>query len=302
MTSGWSWFIIILALGNILAMLWLFGIYSIKGKVEASDPSHVWDGDLRELNNPLPRWWLWIFMASVVFAFVYLALYPGLGNYRGLLGWSQTVQHGEEVRAADEAQAPRFARFAAMSLPELAGDPDAMGTARSIYANVCAGCHGSDARGAVGFPNLTDGDWLYGGDPEVIVATIANGRTGVMPGWEAALGEAGVRETVAYVRSLGGLPADAALAEAGAARYAMFCVACHGVDGRGNPMLGAPNLTDDVWLYGGDERALTRTIAAGRTNQMPAHEGLLGRDRVRLLAAYVLSLAEGSGHGPSGGG
>lgn len=302
MTSGWSWFIIVLALGNILAMLWLFGIYSIKGKVESSDPSHVWDGDLRELNNPLPRWWLWVFMASVVFGFVYLALYPGLGTYKGLLGWSQAGQHAAEVSAAEAAQAPRFARFAAMSLPELAADPDAMGTARSIYANVCAGCHGSDARGAIGFPDLTDGDWLYGGDPETIVATIANGRMGVMPGWEAALGEAGVNETVAYVRSLSGLPADAALAEAGAARFAMFCVACHGVDGRGNQMLGAPNLTDDVWLYGGDEGALRKSIAAGRSNQMPAHDSLLGRDRVRLLAAYVLSLAEGSGRGPSGGG
>ncbi len=302
MTSGWSWFIIILTLGNIAAALWLFGIYSTSTRAEPGDTGHIWDSDLQELNNPLPRWWLWLFLASVAFGLVYLVLYPGLGSYPGLLGWSQQSQHAAEVQAADAAQAPRYARFASLSLDELSRDPDAMGTARSIYANVCAGCHGSDARGAVGFPNLTDDNWLYGNSPEALIATIANGRIGVMPGWEAALGEAGVNETVAYVRRLSGLPADEALADAGAVRYAMFCVACHGVDGRGNQLLGASDLTRNTWLFGGDEAALRQTIAVGRINQMPAHDVLLGPDRVRLLAAYTLSLSRGSGDGSAGGG
>lgn len=302
MTSGWSWFIIIVSLANVAGAVWLL---LANGRAVAADAAakttHVWDGDLTELNNPLPRWWFWLFILTVIWGLAYLVFFPGLGAWQGTLGWTQENQHAAEVRAANELQAPRYARFAAMSLDQLARDPDAMGEARSLFANGCAGCHGSDARGAPGFPNLADNDWLYGNAPETLVATIGAGRMGIMPGWQAALTDAGVEEVIAYLQSLSGTPANPGLVEAGAARYAMFCVACHGADARGNPVLGAPNLSDTIWVYGGDTESLRTSIALGRQGQMPAHEALLGPDRVRLLAAYVLSLG-GAGNGPAGGG
>jgi cytochrome c oxidase cbb3-type subunit 3 len=303
MTSGWSWFIIVVTLANIAGAWWLLkanGQATIP-KGEGPDTGHIWDEDLKELNSPLPRWWYWLFLITVVWGLGYFIFYPGLGNFAGVLGWTQQNQHAAEVQAAMAVQAPRYARFAELSLPELAQDPDAMGEARSLFANGCAGCHGSDARGAPGFPNLTDDDWLYGNSPETLLATIGSGRAGVMPGWETVLGADGVTEVVAYVQSLGGRgAADPALAQAGAARYAAFCVACHGPDGRGNQVLGAPDLTDDIWLFGGDAESLRVSIADGRYNEMPPHAALLGPERVRIMAAYVLSLnAAGSAPGDS---
>lgn len=292
MTSGWSWFITLVSLANVAGVLWLLVANSRAtiGKTAASNTGHIWDSDLTELNNPQPRWWLWLFVISVFWGLGYLVFYPGLGRYAGTLGWTSQNQHAAEVRAANEVQAPRYARFAALPLPQLAQDPDAMGEARSLFANGCAGCHGSDARGAPGFPNLTDNDWLYGNAPDTLLATIGGGRMGMMPAWQAALGDAGVAEVVAYVQSLSGTAKDPGLVQAGAARFATFCVACHGVDARGNQALGAPNLADDIWLHGGDHESIRTSVAAGRQNQMPAHEVLLGKDRVRLMAAYVLSL------------
>lgn len=302
MTSGWSWFITIVTLVNIVAAMWLLFANGKATTEGGADTGHVWDGDIRDGNTPLPRWWFWLFVLTTVWGVGYLLFYPGLGNYSGVFRWSQEEQHAEEVTAALAKQAPRYARFATLSLPALAADADAMGEARSLFANGCAGCHGSDARGATGFPNLTDADWLYGSDPAAVELTIGAGRIGVMPAWGAALGPDGVAETVAYVQRLAGIATDAGKADAGAARYAMFCVACHGADGRGNVALGGANLTDDVWLHGGDAESLRVSIADGRQNEMPAHEGLLGRDRVRLLAAYVLSLGGGAGDGRKSGG
>ncbi|MEQ1803046.1 MAG: cytochrome-c oxidase, cbb3-type subunit III [Gammaproteobacteria bacterium] len=303
MTSGWSWFIAIVALLNVAGAVWLL---LANGRAVSADiakqTTHVWDSDLTELNNPLPRWWFWLFILTVIWGLAYLVFFPGLGAWQGTLGWTQENQHAAEVDAARAIQAPRYARFASMSLQQLAGDPDAMGEARSLFANGCAGCHGSDARGAPGFPNLTDNDWLYGNAPETLITTIGGGRMAVMPGWQAALGDQGVTEVVAYLQSLSSTPAEPALVQAGATRYATFCVACHGADARGNQVLAAPNLADTVWLYGGDVDTLRISVGQGRQGQMPAHEALLGKDRVRLLAAYVLSLGGGSGNGSAGGG
>jgi cytochrome c oxidase cbb3-type subunit 3 len=308
MTSGWSLFITVVALANVAGAVWLL---LANGRAAASDAAadkttHVWDGDLTEFNNPLPRWWFWLFILSVIFGLAYLFFFPGLGSYQGSLGWSSKNQLAAEQEAARALQAPRYARFAGMSLPQLSQDPDAMGEARSLFATTCTGCHGSDARGAVGFPNLTDNDWLYGNAPDQLLATIGGGRVGVMPAWGAALGDAGVSEVVAYLQSLSSTPDEPGLVQAGATRYATFCVACHGADARGNQILGAPNLADTTWVFGGDSNALHQTIAEGRQNQMPAHNTILGEDRVRLMAAYVLSLGTpssgGTNDGSAGGG
>jgi cytochrome c oxidase cbb3-type subunit 3 len=235
-----------------------------------------------------------------------LVFFPGLGAWQGTLGWSSKNQLAAEQAAARAVQAPRYARFAGMTLEQLSQDPDAMGEARSLFANNCTACHGSDARGATGFPNLTDNDWLYGNSPDQLLATIGGGRVGVMPPWGAALGDAGVSEVVAYLQSLSSTPDQPELVQAGATRFATFCVACHGVDARGNQVLGAPNLADTIWLFGGDSAALRQTVSEGRQHQMPAHKALLGEDRVRLMAAYVLSLGTpssgGTNDGPAGGG
>jgi cytochrome c oxidase cbb3-type subunit 3 len=290
-----SAFIVVLTVLNTVAAIGLL-IWMRKRRGEAGRTTdttgHVWDGDLREYNNPLPRWWLWLFVLSVLFAVVYVALYPGLGNFRGALGWSQ-VKQWEQMQAQQEKQAQAIlGRFAGRDPLELAADPAAIAIGRNLFANHCAACHGSDARGATGFPNLADADWLWGGDAETVRTSIAQGRMGIMAPWQEVLGDAGVRDTTAYVLTLSGRKAASGDAAAGQAQYAMYCVACHGTDGRGNMAVGAPNLTDGIWLHGGSETKIRETIALGRQNNMPAQEARLGDTRTRLLAAYVLSLGE----------
>jgi cytochrome c oxidase cbb3-type subunit 3 len=295
MTTGWTLFIVILTAINVVGAVWLLWVTSRRAPGEKAGggetTGHTWDGNLREFNNPLPRWWLWLFYGTVVFGIVYLALYPGLGSWKGLRGWTQQQQWQEQVDAADAAAAPVYARFAGMSLDDLSKDPDAMRVARNLFANNCAMCHGSDARGAKGFPNLTDGDWLYGGDADTILATISYGRNGVMPAWGETLGPQGVEETVAYVLTLSGQQAPADLAAEGKAKFEMYCSGCHGMDGKGLQAVGAPNLTDDIWLYGSDATELRFGITNGRNNQMPAQLETLGETKVRLMAAYVMSLS-----------
>ena len=295
MSSGWSIFVVVLTIANILACFWLLR-WTAKPRHAGekigggSDTGHTWDGDLREYNNPLPKWWLWLFYITIVFALIYLAVFPGLGNFAGLKGWSQAGQY-EQERAAVEARAAQLlAPFATMTVPELASNAQAMATANNLFQNNCAQCHGSDGGGARGFPNLTDGDWQWGGDPDTIVQTIAAGRMGVMPPWGEVLGEEGVEQVIAYVQQLSGQQADAARATAGATHFQTVCSACHGMDGKGNPLLGAPNLTDGTWLYGSDAASIREAVLKGRNNQMPAFEERLGEQRVRLLAAYVLRM------------
>ena len=297
MTSGWSLFIILVTLTYILGCVWLLR-WTSKPKAAGekigggADTGHVWDKDLREYNNPLPRWWLWLFYITVVFAIGYLVLYPGLGSFPGIKGWTSSGQYQTE-RAAAEAKANAYlAQFASMTVPQLAADPKAMATARNLFQVNCAMCHGSDGGGAKGFPNLTDKNWQWGGDPDTVVQTITAGRIAAMPAWGPVLGAQGVDQAEAYVEQLAGQPHDAALAAAGKTVFETNCAACHGVDGKGNPLVGAPNLTDGVWLYGGDPATLNATITAGRNGQMPAFGERLGAERVRLLAAYAIHLSD----------
>ncbi|RMD68980.1 MAG: cytochrome-c oxidase, cbb3-type subunit III [Gammaproteobacteria bacterium] len=294
MSPFWSWFVIILTVGSILATWWLIRWTMKISPGEAGlgeETGHVWDGDLREYNNPLPRWWLWLFYITIVFSVIYLILYPGLGNFPGLLGWTKEKQYEEEVRAAEAKYGPIYEKYAKMDIPALAKDPEAMKIGQRLFLNYCATCHGADAGGAPGFPNLTDNDWLWGGDPQTIEKTILDGRQGSMPAWKDALGEEGIEQVAAYVMSLSGRKVDPALAEKGKEKYMTFCIGCHGPDGKGNPALGAPNLTDNIWLYGGSPGTIKKSIREGRNGVMPPHRDFLGEAKVHILAAYVYSLS-----------
>jgi cytochrome c oxidase cbb3-type subunit 3 len=299
MTSGWSLFVIVVVAINILGCVWLLR-WTSKPKTAGekigggADTGHVWDKDLREYNNPLPKWWLWVFYITVVFAVLYLALYPGLGNVAGMLGWSQANQYEAEKAAGEAKAAEWYAPFASMTVAQLTADGKAMSTARNLFQNNCAQCHGSDGGGAKGFPNLTDRNWQWGGDADTVVTTITGGRMAAMPAWGPQLGADGVRQVVAYVQTLSGGNADPSLAAAGKQTFETLCAACHGADGKGNPLVGAPNLTDKIWLYGGDEATITETVTHGRNGQMPMFGERLGEQRVKLLAAYAIKLS-GSG-------
>jgi cytochrome c oxidase cbb3-type subunit III len=294
MSPFWAGWIVVLTLGNIAFALII--LYRTQRKLPGSAPEsettgHVWDGDLRELNKPLPRWWLYLFYLSVAFGLLYLALYPGLGSFRGALGWSAATQYAAEVRQADEASAPVYARFKDLDVAGLAANPDAMRIARNLFAANCSMCHGSDGRGAPGFPNLTASNWQWGRDPAAVEQTIGAGRLGVMPPWKAVLGADGVEQVANYVLSLTGSAPKPQLVAAGREKFELYCIACHGPDAHGTTAVGAPNLADEYWLYGGSLETVTKTISDGRQNQMPAHLDRLGAQKVRLLAAYVLGLA-----------
>ena len=301
-TSGfWNIFIVGITFLSIVAcgvLLWMQSRIRVKpGGKGADTTGHVWDGDLEEYNNPLPKWWMNLFWITLVFSVVYLVLYPGMGTFPGVLGWTQVGQYEKERAEADARVKPLYAKYAAMPLPAVAADPQGRGMGERIFLNNCAQCHGSDAGGAKGFPNLRDGDWLYGGSAEKIVQTITNGRMGVMPPQGAALGDEGVRNVVAYVRSLSGLTADPLKAQLGREKF-LVCSACHGADGKGNQALGAPNLTDGIWLYGSSEAAITEMVMKGRnmnasegTLAMPSFKDVLGPERIHLVSAYVWSLS-----------
>jgi cytochrome c oxidase cbb3-type subunit 3 len=277
---------------NIAAVLWLLWFTSRRrgDEPEAETTGHVWDDDLSEYNKPLPRWWLGLFIATVVFGLAYLAIYPGLGNFFGFGKWSQVQQYEQEAREAEAVLARNLGPFEKKSVVALVTDSTAIRGGKNLFLNNCATCHGSDAGGAVGFPNLTDADWLWGGAPDTVLASIQNGRAAVMPGWLPVLGDTGVEDVLTYVMSLSGRKLPAGSAEAGARTFAQTCAACHGTDGHGNAQLGAPNLADNVWLYGGALASIRETIAYGRQGQMPPHLERLGEVRTKLLAAYVLSL------------
>ncbi|WP_038890254.1 cytochrome-c oxidase, cbb3-type subunit III [Vibrio campbellii] len=319
MTTFWSLWIIVITVGTLVgcAILLTWCAKDKMGVEEGEDMGHEYDG-IRELNNPLPKWWTYLFVSTFVFAAVYLTLFPGLGSFKGVLNWQssdQTVRTLEEskeaiARAQENKQLNQYAKelddadayfgeaFRALAhnadglrpIPEIAQDPEAIKVGQRLFLQNCSQCHGSDARGQKGFPNLTDDAWLYGGEPAAIVTTIMQGRIGQMPAWKDALGEQGVQEVVSYTLSLSGRKVNAREAEAGKARF-VVCAACHGTDGKGNPAVGAPDLTDQDWLFGDSRAAVTETVMNGRSGVMPAWKDILGEDKVQLVAAYVWNLS-----------
>ncbi|MDB4906879.1 MAG: cytochrome c oxidase, cbb3-type, subunit [Gemmatimonadetes bacterium] len=289
----WSLYVAAMTLASVLAcvlLLWITARKKIPSRAD-NTTGHVWDEDLREMNNPMPRWWMWMFVVSIVFGLLYLVAYPGLGTYQGQLGWSTRAEYADEIASAERELAPLYAQFTAKKTEELAGDAVAMGIGERLFMNNCAQCHGSDARGSKGFPNLADTDWLHGGAPAKIVETITRGRHGQMPPMAAAVGTPDdVKNVANYVLSLSGSPSDSVRAQLGKSHF-MACAACHGVDGKGNQALGAPNLTDDTWLHGWGEQAIVAMINNGKSNDMPAQAGKLTEAQIHVLAAYVWGLS-----------
>lgn len=292
MSNFWSWYIIVLTVVFLVLITWvLFATRKGQRPDQTNDTTgHAYDG-IEELDNPLPRWWFMLFVATMVFSVIYLILYPGMGKFPGVLGWTQVNQYEREVERAETQFAPIFAKYRDMPIEEVAKDDAALRIGQRLFATNCSVCHGADARGAFGFPDLTDNDWLWGGEPEQILTTLRQGRQATMAAWLPVIGESGVRNTAGYIRSLSGLDPEDTDVEAGRAVFATNCVACHGPDAKGNHLLGAPNLTDDVWLYGSSMLQVQHSIRAGRNGNMPA-QAHLGDDRLHMLASYVYSLSQ----------
>ena len=299
-TSGfWNIYIVVLTLIGIVGcgvLLWSQSKHRITlppgSTAQTETTGHLWDEDLTELNTPMPRWWMWLFYITLVFSLAYLVLYPGLGNYGGSLGWKSTGAYQEELKQADADYGPLFAKYQQQDLKAVAADPQARAMGERLFLTYCSQCHGSDARGSKGFPSLADHDWLYGGEPDVIKATILNGRNGVMPPMGAAVGtEKDVENVAHYVLGLSGSTSDPIKSVLGRGKFMANCAACHGADGKGNPMMGAPNLADRVWLYGGSADTVMETIRRGRSNAMPAFRDFLGEGKAHVLAAYVWGLS-----------
>jgi cytochrome c oxidase cbb3-type subunit 3 len=300
MSAGWSWFVIALTLLSMIGCVWLL-LWARSARVGEPGPREALGGDydgIDELNTPLPRWWLGLFLGTIGFSLVYLVLYPGLGNFPGVLGWTSTGQHRRAVEEAQRRFGPIYARYAATPIEELARDPAAVAIGQRLFAINCSTCHGADAQGGPGYPNLADAVWKWGGTPDQIEKSILDGRDGLMPPFVAAIGEENVPAVVAYVQSLSGREVDPALRAAGEAKYRSVCIACHGPDGTGNIALGAPDLTDDEWLYGGSAEAIAEGLRKGRHGIMPAHRDLIGAERVHLVAAYVYSLSHPDARAP----
>ncbi|MDN7126532.1 cytochrome-c oxidase, cbb3-type subunit III [Pseudidiomarina terrestris] len=314
MSSFWSAWIIVLTLGFLVGIIWLlrWTMTNFTGIKEGELMDHEFDG-IVEINNPLPRWWMILFWVTIVWGLIYLALYPGLGNFQGLLGWKSSnqnvqsleesreateahreagliVQYDREMQAAEERFGPIFEAYAQQPIKELAKDPEATEIGQRLFLQNCAQCHGSNAMGGKGFPNLTDDAWLYGGSPEDIKTSLLQGRVGQMPAFSSQFNEQQITELATYVLSLSGRKVDPELAAAGKQNFAV-CSACHGQDGKGNQQLGAPNLTDNIWLYGGSQQAIEETLMNGRNGVMPAWKDILGEDKIHVISAYVYGLS-----------
>jgi len=289
----WPWFIFIITVGGIL---WCFYLLMSQSKIDHDSTTgiqptgHKWDEDLQELNTPLPRWWLQLFIATNIFGLVYLVLYPGSAVFGGVLGWTQVGAYNAEMETAEKQYGAQYTDYLKQDIATLANNKEAIKTGGRLFSTYCTQCHGGDAGGGPGFPNLRDGHWLWGGEPAQIKQTITSGRMGVMPAWGAVLGKDGVKNVTAYVMSLSGKKTAGDL-KAGEEKFQQLCVACHGAQATGNIALGAPDLTDDSWVYGGSRRSIEKSIVEGRNGRMPAFGEFLGEGKTHLLSAYVYSLS-----------
>ena len=296
-SNFWSVYVAGITILSILACVLLLWFSGKAKAMTASDNTtgHVWDGDLREMNNPLPRWWVGLFIITILFAVAYLFMYPGLGSFGGNYGWTSAGQHAAEVAKGNAEVKPLYDAFTAMKIEDVAKDPKARAIGERLFMNNCSQCHGSDARGSKGFPNLTDNDWLHGGSPDKIVETLTAGRMGNMPSMAAAVGTSDdVKNVANYVLSLSGSPHDSVRAGLGKEKF-VVCAACHGADGKGNQTIGAPNLTDNIWLHGFGEDAIIAMVTNGKVNQMPAQAERLTPEQIHVLASYVWGLSNGAG-------
>lgn len=289
MTTFFHWFVVSISVASILGCLWL--LFANARGVPGEVKDHSWDDDLREYNNPLPRWWLVMFVLTILFSVGYLAFYPGLGNVGGRLGWTSTGEMETRLQQLTAQRQEQIDRLAALPIEAIAADPGGQSMGRSLFLAHCAGCHGADARGAIGFPNLTDDDWLYGGAPDTIVASITGGRSGQMPHFNGSLTPEKLDALLAFLPRWSDPKLGAEARAAGLKAYAGVCAACHGAEGHGNPALGAPNLTDTVWLWGGEREQIRQTLLFGRLNHMPAHDKLMSPGEIRVVAGYVYGLS-----------
>ena len=292
MTSFWSMWIIVLTAATFVGITWiLFANRKREQQSAEKTTGHEYDG-IQEYDNPLPAWWFYMFVLTIVWGAGYLIIYPGMGNFAGLLGWTQVGQHDRQVAAADEKFRTMRDRYMALPIEEIASDPAVRKMGMRMFGNNCAQCHGADAKGSYGFPNLADGDWIFGGTPDAIKASIANGRQAAMPPWGSIIGDKGVTDVTAYVMSINGRESDTAQVAAGEKVFQTYCVACHGADATGNPALGAPNLKNGIWLYGGTPEQISHSIRAGRNGVMPAHKDTLSEDKIHIITAYVYGLSQ----------
>jgi len=292
MTSFWSMWIIVLTAATFVGITWiLFANRKREQQSAEKTTGHEYDG-IQEYDNPLPAWWFYMFVLTIVWGAGYLIIYPGMGNFAGLLGWTQVGQHDRQVAAADEKFRTMRDRYMALPIEEIASDPAVRKMGMRMFGNNCAQCHGADAKGSYGFPNLADGDWIFGGTPDGIKASITNGRQAAMPPWGSIIGDKGVTDVTAYVMSINGRESDTAQVAAGEKVFQTYCVACHGADATGNPALGAPNLKNGIWLYGGTPEQISHSIRAGRNGVMPAHKDTLSEDKIHIITAYVYGLSQ----------
>jgi cytochrome c oxidase cbb3-type subunit 3 len=284
--------IIVLTTITIVGITWiLFGNRKREKQDSDATTGHEYDG-IAEYDNPLPAWWFYMFVLTIVWAIGYLIMYPGMGNYPGLLGWTQIEQHEKEVAAADEKYRAMRDRYLALPIEEIATDPAVRKMGMRMFATNCAQCHGADAKGTYGFPNLADDDWIYGGSAVDIETSISQGRQAAMPGWGSIIGDQGVTDVTAYILSINGREADGVRAAAGEEVFQTYCVACHGADASGNSAMGAPNLKNGIWLYGGTAEQISHSVRSGRNGVMPAHKDTLSEDKIHILAAYVYGLSQ----------
>jgi cytochrome c oxidase cbb3-type subunit III len=295
-TAFWHWVVVLITVGSIVGTLWLLFANAKRKPGEGGDTGHVWDDDLQELNNPLPRWWFNLFILTVVFGVGYLVVFPGLGNYAGTSQWTQGAEMQQRLDKLLMNRTALYASFKGKDFSFLAQDPSAHSLGRDIFLRNCAGCHGADARGALGFPNLADDDWLYGGKPEEILASITNGRSGQMPSFLGAMSAQQADDLERLVSHWSDPDLDKTIRARGMQQFGIACAACHGADGKGNVALGSANLTDDIWLHGGSRKRIHETIVFGRRSNMPAHAPILSPDDINLVGAYIYGLSQDHEH------